>query len=66
MRNLHYTSDAKAAPIVGRESFIQVLCKIEGLNSDYRPRFFGRDSFSPSMGQRLEKLIDNTSVPALG
>jgi hypothetical protein len=66
MRNLHYTADARAAEIVGRESFIQVLSKIKQLNLDYRPRFIGRYNFSPSTGQRLEKLKENTSVPALG
>jgi hypothetical protein len=66
MRNLHYTADAKAAAIVGRESFIQVLSKIEELNLNYRPRFIGRYSFSPSTRQRLEKLKEDASVPALG
>jgi hypothetical protein len=66
MRNHYFVADAKAAEIVGIESFIQVLAKIDVLNLHYRPRFIGRWSISPNTRQRLEKLKEDTSVPGLG
>ncbi len=66
MRRLRFVADAKAAEVVGRESFILVLSKIDGLNLNYRPRFVGRYNISPTTRQRLENLKDNKSVSALG
>jgi len=66
MRNLQYAADSRAARIVGRESFIQALSKIDALSLNYRPRFIGRYNFSPNTRQRLEKLKEDTSVPAFG
>jgi len=64
MRGFHFVADAKAAEIVGREPFIQVLSKIDALKLDYRPRFLGGLTFSPTARQRLEKLKENTTVAA--
>lgn len=64
MRNLQYAADSRAARIVGRESFIQALSKIDALSLNYRPRFIGRYNFGPNTRQRLEKLKEDTSVPA--
>ncbi|TMI23756.1 hypothetical protein E6H19_03880 [Candidatus Bathyarchaeota archaeon] len=66
MRNLYFVADAKAAEIVGRESFIQVLAKIDALNLHHRPRFIGRWNVSPNTHQRLEKLKEDTSLPGSG
>ena len=59
MRRLRFVADAKAAELIGRESFVQVLSKIDALKLDYKPRFVGRLNFSPTTRQRFENLKEN-------